>query len=438
MDKLSQMVLMGAAGGRESYWLSILDKPANADQYNAGIEETQSGDILVAGFAQGMPGGSGTSELIDKYDTDGNPIFKRVILSTGGNQSRFNVFALTSTGRGFLIAQGNDIYRISSSGTIEAKYTRFRSGLQNNLFVDMAIDNANNAYVVGASRSLSGQPSDAGVWKYSTSAQNFPILFAKTLHVNFVNSRSVGAVVVDSSGNVYVLWDGFLSSNGIRVCVITKLDTNANILWSKSFRNNNNNDFYFPTSLHIDSSGNIHAFYSTLASNNVVDVRVFDPNGNLLRSRSFSNFVGGQSNAKSTSLGDENSLLAIGHGSITHFIRYNDFTLNLVWVNTLDQSTTVRALKKGAGDYFLVSGNTRAQNAQTGNAFLGKIPIDGSGQGTYGNWGYLPATIAESASLQGFETAATIQIFDQINFSEQVNNKTISNHTIPSILTPLD
>ena len=191
---------------------------------------------------------------------------------------------------------------------------------------DNAVDIAGNSYVTGLlygemdmdpgvnrlDRSDILTPrgsSDAFLVKYGPSNE---FLWAKRMGSDYIRSTNANDpyekgsnIAVDASGNVYVTGDFVgqadfgsfqLTAAGNADAFITKLDTNGNFLWAKSWGSTSRD---FGSGITVDNSGNVLAVGSTayLFSNgawlnNGAEIRKYGPSGSLTWSKSIAGGYG--------------------------------------------------------------------------------------------------------------------------------------------------
>ena len=190
------------AGAALSYWLATL---GGADREEGFSITTDSlGNSYELGITNST-GAGGYDFLLAKYDQDGIVQWQRVIGGAGGENgygvavdSSDNVYAAgytTSAGAGgadFLIAKYN------SSGTIQ--WQRVLGGAGNDSGQSVAIDSADNVYVLGFTLSAGAGSLDFLLAKYNSSGT---IQWQRVLGTagSYENGRSVAVDLLD---NVYV------------------------------------------------------------------------------------------------------------------------------------------------------------------------------------------------------------------------------------------
>jgi len=198
-----------SGAGSVSYWLSTLGGASNDQGYSVAIDS--SGNSYFLGWTQSA--GAGNDDLLlAKYDSLGIVQWQRVLggasLDRGSSvaiDSADNVYVLGhtgSTGAGsndFLIAKYN------SSGTIQ--WQRVLGGGSNEIGNSVAIDSSSNLYVLGNTNSTGAGSYDFLIAKYNSSGT---IQWQRVLG-GASNDRGT-SVSIGSSDNVYVL--GYTSSTG--------------------------------------------------------------------------------------------------------------------------------------------------------------------------------------------------------------------------------
>jgi hypothetical protein len=198
-------------GKKSDYWVAELGD-VQSDQNGFGsVALDSSGNIYVAGgtFSQGAGGRDG---LLAKYDTNGNLIWQRIL--GGANNDIFFSVALDSSGNiyvaGYTFSQGAGgqdglLTKYDTNGNLI--WQRILGGANNDIFFSVALDSSGNIYVAGYTSSQGAGGQDGLLTKYDTNG-------------NLIWQRILGgasfdiflSVALDSSGNIYVA--GYTNSQG--------------------------------------------------------------------------------------------------------------------------------------------------------------------------------------------------------------------------------
>lgn len=138
----------------------------------------------------------------------------------------------------------------------------------------MQVDSSGNIYAVG---SITVSNSDFLVVKYNSFGA---IVWQKRLGWSTSSSDSGVAIALDSSGNIYVVGQGF------SVATIVKLDNNGNLLWQRNLGTVSGSSAFYAVA--VDSSGNALAvgYGSNSGTTNAIVVK-YDTSGTILWQRYF-------------------------------------------------------------------------------------------------------------------------------------------------------
>ena len=241
-----------SGAGSVSYWLSTLGGASNDQGYSVAIDS--SGNSYFLGWTQSA--GAGNDDLLlAKYDSLGIVQWQRVLggasLDRGSSvaiDSADNVYVLGhtgSTGAGsndFLIAKYN------SSGTIQ--WQRVLGGVGEDAGLSVATDSYNNLYVLGYTVSTGAGVADFLLAKYDSSGS---IQWQRTLGGA---SYDIGtSVAIDSADNVYVLGRTDSTGAGSYDFLIAKYNSSGTIQWQRVLGGASNDR---GTSVSIGSSDNVY------------------------------------------------------------------------------------------------------------------------------------------------------------------------------------
>ena len=285
------------------------------------IVSDSSGNIYGSYQTAGtISGGTflGTNDIVVfKMDTNGNMVWikqQAVMNSTGGDQ--FPTISIDSSGNvyvtyyttetvsgGTFLGGTNDIVvlKMDTNGNmVWIKQQELMNSTGNDQYPTISVDSFGNVYVsYQAQGTVSGGTHRGGtfdivVFKLDTNGNM--VWIKQQAVMNSTGNDQYPTISTDSSGNVYVTYyttgtvSGGTFLGGTNDIVVSKLDTNGNVIWIKQQRvmNSTGNDQY-PT-ISTDSSGNIYVTYQTNGTvsggtnRGGIDIVVFkmDTNGNMV------------------------------------------------------------------------------------------------------------------------------------------------------------
>jgi len=260
----------------------------NVSDSTPSISVDNAGYAYVAYRTTGeVLGGTNTGGydiIVFKLDTNGNTIWTRQTSSfnTSGNDDN-PLICVDSTGTIYVT--------YNSSGTISGGTS---SGGTNDIVVVKMLSDSNKLHPI----SLFQDFNDLKI-------QNFIEWTRQNSTFNTSSLDNKSSIVVDSLGNVYIVYDtdGTVSGGtnvGGRDIVVFKLDSNGNTLWTRqNFTFNTDQPDQLP-SLSVDSSCNVYIAYQTTGgivsggnyTGGAFDIIVYklDTNGNALWTRQNSTF----------------------------------------------------------------------------------------------------------------------------------------------------
>ena len=400
-----------------SGWIASLG--GSGTEYGHGVTHDSSGNVYLAGYT-GSSGQGSNDILVVKYNSSGTIQWQRT-LGAGGNDKGVGV-ALDSSGNVYVAGLINN----SSTGRYEgliAKYTNSGAiewqrmlGISNahSFFNGVGIDSSDNVYVSGRTAGGGGQGSnDFLIAKYNSSGaiQWQRVLGSSTQEVDSENS-----IAVDGSGNVYI--GGYTNVNGTghSQMLLAKYDSDGNLDWQVY---QGADRFKGIEGIALDSSGDVYvvgesqenpswSYYSLFvvkynsSGSFQWQRRLHDDSANTTQGRgitvdsSGNVYVGGYTNA--------------GPGAI--IAKYNS-SGTIQWQRYLTRSSDTGAAEAydlsvdNSGNLY-VAGYSSIVSAGGYDAFVAKLPTDGSGMGTYGSYLYTEGTLTETATNYNGEGPASL------------------------------
>jgi uncharacterized delta-60 repeat protein len=201
--------------------------------------------------------GAGNGDvLVTKYNTSGTIQWQRVL--GGANTDEGYGICVDSNGNCYIAGYDADnpgastellIAKYDTSGTIQWKRKLGGSPNQDNGY-GIVVDSSGNSYVVGYTRNAGSGLQDALIAKYDTSGV---IQWQRVL--GGANSDCAYGVAVDSSGNCYIT--GYTESTGAGGAdvLIAKYNTSGTIQWQRVLGGGSGDVGY---GIAVDSNGNCY------------------------------------------------------------------------------------------------------------------------------------------------------------------------------------
>jgi uncharacterized delta-60 repeat protein len=263
-------------------WFARYSGTANIwDEAYAIAIDNNSGNIYVTGTSYNSSENADYATI--KYDPNG--IQKWAARYNGTANSDDSVVAIASDSSGNIYVTGTSYDSNGRSDYATVKYNSSGSqrwaarcnGPENggNDARAMALDSSGNIYVTGASSDSSGN-GDFMTVKYDPNGnQKWAAPYAGPAN----GWDSPGAIVLDSSGNVYVSGESYNGTDADYATI--KYDPNGNQKWVVFYNGPGNSNDY-AIALALDISGNIYVTGESVGSDTSEDYATvkYDPNGN--------------------------------------------------------------------------------------------------------------------------------------------------------------
>jgi uncharacterized delta-60 repeat protein len=373
--------------GVVEYWLSTLG--GSSSDVGNSVKVDSAGNIYTVGSTESA-GAGGSDLLLAKYNPGGAIQWQRVLGGAGSDgglsvalDSANNVYVLgstTSAGAGnddFLIAKYN------SAGTIQ--WQRVLGGATFEFAASIAIDSAGDVYVLGSTNSTGAGNYDFLLAKYNSSGT---IQWQRIL--GGIGAEFGSSVAIDSANNVYVLGrTGTSPGLGAFDFLIAKYNSSGTIQWQRRF---GGGDSDIGLSVALDSANNVYVLGFTAsagAGNDDFLIAKYDSSGTVQWQR----VLGGANNERgqSVALDSANNVYVLGFTDSTGaggddflIAKYNS-SGTIQWQRVLGGSGSDRGNSiaiDSAGNLHLL-GYTASAGAGSNDFLLAKLPNDGSLTGTY-------------------------------------------------------
>jgi len=372
---------LAASSSAISYFIASIG--AGGDDRYLSVSVDLDRNIYCSGRTNSQGAGSNDA-LITKYDSSGNLIWQRIL--GGASSDIANGIVVDNSGNVYITgvtasagAGGNDalLAKYDSSGTIQ--WQRVLGGASADLAISVVLDGSGNVYISGNTSSQGAGGTDALLAKYDSSG---------TLQWQRILGGASGDIfqklTIDSSGNLYVCGDTQSQGAGQQDALLAKYDSSGTLQWQRILGSAQPDTFFGITA---DNSGNVYVTGLTQSINpGIADLLItkYDSSGNL-------QWQGSLVNAPTSEIGTQVALDSSGNVYIT------GITFDKMLLAKYDSSGTLQyqriigganfesgnSIFIDANDDILMAGISTSINVGNNDAFLVKVPSDGSLTGTY-------------------------------------------------------
>jgi hypothetical protein len=368
----------GTLGGSSTDTGSNIAVDSSGNIYTYGSSSTNSNCLLIA-----------------KYNSLGvlqwQKYYRRASTSTyaqGGMaiDSSGNIY-VTGIWAGGAAGQIAIFIKVDSSGSLlwgeQCQYE------QAGTWLSLAVDSSDNPYVVGYGQDFNGS-NYASKWTIAKWGSGGPAASTWWRRFgNFTNSTAIGigtGITTDSSNNVYVI--GYTNDSGTYDMYIAKYNTSGTIQWQQRLYSASTD---YGHGITLDSSGNIYIVgESNVGGSYDVIVAKYDNSGNIQWQRSLSG--AGSENGYSIAVDSSANVYITGNsdtgGTYDLIIAKYDSSGNIQWQRKLtgatgtDSGQGIRVVNSSDGTPIIyVAGYVGA--AGNSDMLIAKLPVDGSGIGTF-------------------------------------------------------
>ena len=266
-------------------WVALFSGPDDSYDEPSAIAVDDSGNVYVTGWVKASDNKEDYDYATIKYNNDGEKLWASYYGSPRKGRDEATAMGLDDlgnvyvTGRSYGIATNYDFATIKYNAEgVKQWVGRYNGpGMDADKAVAIAVDRFKNVYVAGWSKGA-GTANDFTTIKYDS--------LGVRQWVARYNSCACGidevtALVIDSSGNVYVTGKSY-NPNTLYDFVTIKYNTHGLRQWKVSFNSSANRDD-IPTAIAIDNSGNIYVTGYSVNSNGNPDFTTvkYDTNGVL-------------------------------------------------------------------------------------------------------------------------------------------------------------
>jgi uncharacterized delta-60 repeat protein len=253
MDSATQ-VTPASPGGVQEGWLARYEGPGNLDDSAQAIALDRSGNVYVTGFSDG--GGTGYDYATIKYNSAGQKEWVARYNGPGNDGDLAQAIAVDDSGNayvtGFSLGSGTglDYATIKYNSAGQEQWVARYNGPGNDFDEGLAIvvDTSGNVYVTGESWDP-GTKTDYATIKYNSVGQEQWV----ARYDSSAGIDNAAAIAIDRSGNVYVTGD---SGSGSDYATI-KYNAAGQEQWVARY-NGPGNDDDGATAIATDNSGNVY------------------------------------------------------------------------------------------------------------------------------------------------------------------------------------
>ncbi|MCH7904228.1 MAG: SBBP repeat-containing protein [Armatimonadetes bacterium] len=272
-------------GQVQEEWVRRYNGPGNDRDVARALAVDRAGNVYVTGESDGS--GTGNDYATLKYDTVGNELWERRYSGPGNRLDIARALAVDDAGNVYVTgastaSNGYKLYatlKYDTDGNLLwlSRYSRAdRSGDQ---AYALAVDSAGNVYVTGSS-SGGGTGVDYATLKYDT---NGNLLWVRRYNGPSNDNGDIAtAIAVDDVGNVYVTGQSWGGATNFDYATL-KYDTNGNQLWVRRY-DGPANYIDVPTALAVDEAGSVYVTGSSWGVGTDIDYATvkYNANGNLV------------------------------------------------------------------------------------------------------------------------------------------------------------
>lgn len=351
-------------------WFKTIDQATADNSYGAqDIAVDSSDNVLIAYYPKRFQSPTAFNKIsLIKINGDGDTIWNKDYTPSTNRpisypkivaDSSDNIYCAFDWDDGTLVHETVALLKVNSTGAVQ--WTRFLYSSYNTRPTGVAVDSSDNPYVTADD----GSSTTAIVAKYNPSGT---LQWQKSFtgYVTGYNSEDK-AIAFDSSDNIYIVRNEFLSNTYKQDFLTIKLNSSGTLQWARKLQISERD---YARSVAVDSEDNI--------------------------------YVVGTASAAST---------PVNAGMIA---KYNSSGV-LQWTRALQYSSSYIVfldIDTDNDDQVVVTGYTGTDY----NVVTAKLPSDGSGTGTYGSYSYSTVSpsdtsysmTAANSSLTSSSTLTTI------------------------------
>lgn len=426
----------GGGGGSSNNWLYDFASSTNFVPYGVAVD-SQDNIIAVGRSSEDTAGG--TDAIAFKISSSGELLWSINYGDAGQNQVFRNV-CVDSSDNIYVCGQTNTSttdskafwMKLNSDGDIQIEKTAYDGSGGYERAYSIQVDSSGYIYLFADIERNNGGYLYPYIVLYDSSGTKLNSYYMN----NFANQdtsnsqRLQGTVNSDGSIIAFGFWNRSVANNTLGAwqrsgSTLSQKNTPAGL--SAVAAAALSSDYIPWTSTGIDSNNNIYYFTGdTNSGSNTGSLFKRSSTGSAVAQIGFG-FFNNALNATLCIDSNDNPIAAIYYGIIAEF----DSSLNLV--------NSIRITRAGSGNTS-ISGMARLSNGNlvvvgrdyfySSGAFIASVPMDGSGNGVYGNWTVADYTLTNSSSINGLGSAGSNSSPVSDSISETDPNYTKTDATI--------
>ena len=401
---------VSAVVGSQIGWIITLgssDTRSGLDYYQGSAVDS-SGNVYLVGYT--TTEGQGNREaVVSKYNSSGVLQWQRLLGDSNPNYAYGVV--LDSSGDVYVAGIGDSytglIFKYNSSGTIVWQKTV--PYMQNAL---IANDSSNNIYVAGTYYT-GGVPNNNRNWLIMKLNSSGSLTWAREMTGS--GTEYVSGIAVDSSGNVFVTGHTNTSSVNNYDVGIAKYNSSGTLQWHYYL---GSTGYEMSAGIEVDSSGNAYTLSYSYASgsndtsNGNIILTKWNSSGTIVWQRTLGDSAVAETlntNSNSMAIDSSNNIYIAFYGDYSQgsgsrdcvFAKYNDSGV-IQWQRFFGGSDTDEnnGVSVDNSGYIYITGQTESTETVSNSrsdGFAVKLPDDGTGTGTYGDFTYMESNLTDAA-----------------------------------------
>lgn len=391
--------------GSPSYWIATFGGSGSYNVSDAVVASTPDGGVIVSGhFYDETP--MTTDVFVTKFSPTGTMVWQRGFGNTGSDDACADVVT-DSSGNIYVVGSTSASIETGAS-MLTAKYSPTGTLLWQRVLGDLgtyarcvAVSSAGDVYVAGSTSTQGAGIDDLLVVKYNASGT---LQWQRAL--GGTQTEIASGIAVDTNNDVYVV--GYVNSLGQTMgnsdMLLVKYDSTGAIIWQKAFGAAAGDESALDVT--TDSSNNVYVSgYTASQGTGFEELLVLKLNS--------SGVVQWQKALGGPFTSDEGRQISVdASGNVYVAGVFSDLTMRgaeIAKFNSLGAPVWFRSLTLTTPDDTVVSGftlDTSGSMVMSGivftgiayEAFVTKLPADGSLTGVHGAWTYQSVTTTETTT----------------------------------------
>lgn len=399
---------VSAVTGSQIGWIATVgdtDNRAGLDYFQDAAVDS-SGNVYTVGYT--TTEGQGNREaLVIKYNSSGVQQWQRLLGDSNPNYAYGVV--LDSSGDVYVSGVGDSqkgiIFKYNSSGSLQ-----WQKEVPNMVSGFIAMDSSGNIYVAGTFYT-GGSNRNWLIMKLNNSGS---LTWAREMTGS--GNEFVTGIALDSSGDVYISGHADTSSAGSYDMAIAKYNTSGTFQWHYYY---GASGWETTTGIAVDSSSNAYTLsYSSApgsndTSNGNLIITKWNSSGTIVWQRTLGDpstyeELANYSNSVAVDSSDNVYILAMVNGSATFsgtydiiVAKYNSSGV-IQWQRFFGGADTEEpaGISVDNSGYIYITGYTKSTTADPASrqdGFIAKLPDDGTGVGTHGDFTYVASNLIDAA-----------------------------------------